>query len=607
VPVHVLVADPSPAFAAMIKAVLEETRRFKVTSASSGAEAISVASRDSFDIVMLEAGIEDFSLRDAVTVLRRNQPYLPIIVVLPLGEQPLPDAAKFFDVQGLLTKPLYIPELPKQIEEALKRPVNGVTPPPRNPDGSIAGPASREAASKPGQPARKSAPPPPEWLDDVSRAAQYLTTLTLESSAEAALLMRGQQLIAFAGQCSQTDADELARLIAVNWAKDGGGGQGAQVKFLRLSSGADYLVYSTLAAEEVVLSMAFQAETPLGQIRKQAKRATDALLKSPVEASPQAQAAPATAEPAAPRSAPVPAGAESHPLPNPEPMAAPEEAAIDFGQAAQRLQVTSLTADPSPVDRAPTLNAGGSGNSSTENPVMIESLLLFDHPLDNSNAGPSVIDESLRRILEPGLPEPPPAAPAPKTDKLKTRPLSEIEAVEPIPDEASLNELSNKLMQLSRQDLSEPPSLPELPLAPMPAMRRTSHGVYDLSYTLLLIPRLPTTVLNSDLKVRIEHWLAILAEAYEWQTLFIRVEPDHVEISLSCPPADSPEKIARVLMQDTSDKVLAEFTRLAATHAKRPGAFWATGYYVVAPGRRLTPEEIGAFVEYQRREQSGSR
>src|SRR6185503_5763873 len=125
----------------MIKAVLEETGRYHVASASTGAEAISVASRDSFDIVMLEAGIEDFSLRDAVTVLRRNQLYLPIIVVLPLGEQPLPDAAKFFDVQGLLTKPLYIPELPKHIEEALKRPVNGVTPPPRNPDGSMAGPA----------------------------------------------------------------------------------------------------------------------------------------------------------------------------------------------------------------------------------------------------------------------------------------------------------------------------------------------------------------------------------------------------------------------------------------------------------------------------------
>ncbi|MBM4424259.1 MAG: hypothetical protein FJ030_12870 [Chloroflexi bacterium] len=114
----------------------------------------------------------------------------------------------------------------------------------------------------------------------MSRAAQYLTTLTLGSSAEAALLMRGQQLIAFAGQCSQEDADELAKAVAAHWATDGGGGQGAQVRFIRLASGADYLVYSTLAAQSVVLSMAFQAETPLGQIRKQAKRATEVLLQT---------------------------------------------------------------------------------------------------------------------------------------------------------------------------------------------------------------------------------------------------------------------------------------------------------------------------------------
>jgi REP element-mobilizing transposase RayT len=161
-------------------------------------------------------------------------------------------------------------------------------------------------------------------------------------------------------------------------------------------------------------------------------------------------------------------------------------------------------------------------------------------------------------------------------------------------------------MQLSRQDVIEQPPLPELQLAPLPAVRRTSHGVYDLSYTLLLIPRLSTTVLDGDLKIRLEHWLAVLADAYEWQTQSVRVQDDHVEISLRCPPADAPEKIARVLMHDTSDKVLAEFARLAAVHAKRPGAFWASGYYVVAPGRRLTQEEIGAFLEYQRREQ-GSR
>jgi DNA-binding NtrC family response regulator len=41
------------------------------------------------------------------------------------------------------------------------------------------------------------------WLQDVSRAAQHLTRLTLESSAQAALITRGDNLWAYAGQLSE--------------------------------------------------------------------------------------------------------------------------------------------------------------------------------------------------------------------------------------------------------------------------------------------------------------------------------------------------------------------------------------------------------------------
>ena len=129
--IDVLITDPNPAFAGMIQQVLEETRRFNVTIVTSGAEAIAMASRAVFDIVLVESALEDFSLRDLVAILRRNQPYLAVMVILPFGEQALPDAAKYFDVQGMLSKPLYIPDLQTQIEEALTRPVNGVTPAPR--------------------------------------------------------------------------------------------------------------------------------------------------------------------------------------------------------------------------------------------------------------------------------------------------------------------------------------------------------------------------------------------------------------------------------------------------------------------------------------------
>src|SRR6185436_1150339 len=48
------------------------------------------------------------------------------------------------------------------------------------------------------------------WLQDVTKAAQHLTRLTLESSAQAALITRKDNLWAYAGQLSQNAAKELA-------------------------------------------------------------------------------------------------------------------------------------------------------------------------------------------------------------------------------------------------------------------------------------------------------------------------------------------------------------------------------------------------------------
>ncbi|MBM4424258.1 MAG: IS200/IS605 family transposase [Chloroflexi bacterium] len=178
--------------------------------------------------------------------------------------------------------------------------------------------------------------------------------------------------------------------------------------------------------------------------------------------------------------------------------------------------------------------------------------------------------------------------------------------VEPIPDEAALNELSNAVLQLSRQSLAEPPAAFNFQPAELQTsnVRRTPHALYDLSYTFLFIPRLPHITLIGDLKTRLEQWLALLADAREWQTQFLSIEPTHIEISLACPPTESPERIIKAILLETSTRVLEDFPRFAAAHSKRPGAFWSPGYYVVAPGRRLSPAEVSAFIEYQRREQN---
>ncbi|MEK7311036.1 MAG: IS200/IS605 family transposase, partial [Chloroflexota bacterium] len=364
-------------------------------------------------------------------------------------------------------------------------------------------------------------------------------------------------------------------------------------------SGADYLVYSTLAAAEVVLSMAFQAETPLGQIRKQAKRATEALFQAPaIEATAPAQTQIQTADATQTQPSPSITGNLTPESPRSGPPAVAEPATIE--DIPQTIDWASSPAEPPadtslPIDWASILT-----RPPTDIPMPIDSALLSAHE-EAADQLHTTTQQTDNITTTPQRP--------PKGASTEWEPA--LDDLEPIPDEATLNELSNTILQLSRQSLNqslvEPSSVRDLSPTPLPKVRRTPHSLYDLSYTFLIIPRLPTTLLTGDLKNRVEGWLLSIAAAYDWQTQAIGVEPDHVEISLGCLPTDSPESVVKALILETSDKVLIEFPRLAASHAKRPGNFWAPAYYVVAPGRPRSPDEVSAFVEYQRREQGGGK
>src|SRR5215216_2358502 len=119
------------------------------------------------------------------------------------------------------------------------------------------------------------------WLQDVSRAAQHLTRLTLESSAQAALITRGDNLWAYAGQLSQGAAKELAVAVTRHW--DGQKGSDL-LRFVRLeATKAEHMLYATRLAEDVVLALVFDAETPFSTIRSQAGQLAQSLSIPPLE------------------------------------------------------------------------------------------------------------------------------------------------------------------------------------------------------------------------------------------------------------------------------------------------------------------------------------
>jgi REP element-mobilizing transposase RayT/CheY-like chemotaxis protein len=313
----VLIIDPDEAFATMVQQVLSEGTTFLAATATSGKGALRLAAHRAFDLVIIDTTLADIPLADLVNGLRVHNPYARVMLIPSFGVDFGKLAAKL-DIQGILPKPFFIPELEPMLKDALERPVRYAPPAsgvsasfPRSnltaltterplpvaiptPAPTPAPQATPVVATRVDVPAQTSEAETP-WLNDVNKAARYLTGLTLGSSADASMLTKGSVLYAYAGQFPREEAQELAELAHSNWVNSNK--SGALVRFITLSNGTDYLLYSTLATNELLLSMVFSPETPLSMIRKQAGDVVRQLLTKPNDTGEIAKVSPPTPPP----------------------------------------------------------------------------------------------------------------------------------------------------------------------------------------------------------------------------------------------------------------------------------------------------------------------
>jgi REP element-mobilizing transposase RayT len=129
----------------------------------------------------------------------------------------------------------------------------------------------------------ESSPPAndPPWLSDYNRAAQHLTRLTLESSAQAALITRDEVLWAYAGQFPQSATRELTETVSRYWDRQK---ENDLVRFVHLASTrAEHMLYATRLTRNMVLALIFDAETPFGTIHTQVNKLVHSFSASPSE------------------------------------------------------------------------------------------------------------------------------------------------------------------------------------------------------------------------------------------------------------------------------------------------------------------------------------
>ncbi len=595
-----LIITPQPSFGEHIHQSLEEPTSTYVEVVDNGAAALSKMKMRKFTHAFLDTDIENESVLDLGLALRRKDPNLRLIVISPRQSMPRYDELRPWSFLG---KPFFVPDLLRILDEKLSSSLSFSRT--KEPLAEIKNITGEKGSIS--------------WLEDVNKAAQHLTRLTLESSAQATLIVRDEKMWAYAGQLSDTASAELVKIVA----RDKKAGD--LLKFLRLkATQAEHMLYATELADEIALVMVFDAETPFSAIRQQATHLAESLAFSLQETPKEV------------------------PEPSPEPLIeeeySPQEKAkkdlidlFEFGDEEDNnlpliSEILENIPAPNPVSAASDVRT--SAPVSTPSPEVAQSS-VFNEPMPNPFAKARA--EIARREGTVSSQEVSPAIRS--NDYFEAKPQAQIELAETRVQEAYSPKMQVDLAETRVQEAHQPESL-ELDLnatrlskpihpvvsAPKPkpeeligtrlksvsgisslgqsTLEPVLSGMYDLTYACLLVPRFSTHHLTGDLSESISNWMPNISIAFGWRLEYLSVRPDYLQWVINVPPTTSPGYLMRIMRKQTSEKIFRDFPRKVDDNPS--GDFWAPGYLIMG-GSQPHPSKLVEDYIQRTRQRQGTR
>ena len=519
---NLLVVTPSPALADAVRRSFEESGRFAIHIVNNKAAAVVKADEADCRFAVLDLGLGEAWVREIGQALRTVKPGIKLVV---LSDQNVPPTLDTLNPWKLVQKPFHRDVLLRALEDEPEE-TNGEN--------------EMETIT---------------WLQDVAKAAQHLTRLTLESSAQAALITRKNELWAYAGGLSQNAAKELAQTVGRNWDVQKGSDL---LRFIRLeSTRAEHMLYATRLAPEAVLALVFDAETPFSTIRGQANDLVTAMSTEKPEPVPAATPEPEAEletfdDMAADDGVEIPPISEiltDIPSPNPEKIDPQTTLKLDLSR--------EYPVDPDATRVSKSLSNASAFNRETSPSVPLSDLLMPGKTGDELN------------LTAPSKPRKRPETPVrkPRPDELaETRPSPTTEA--------------------ERRITLEP----------------VTAGLYHLTYACLLVPRFAAHYLTGDLADRLAEWLPTICVAFGWRLEYLAVRPEYLQWVANVQPNTSPGTLMRVMRQQTSEKIFSDIPRLRQENPS--GDFWAPGYLIMGGTQPHPPQLVRDYIK-QARERQG--
>ena len=525
---NILVVTPTAAFGDVFRKTLEQSGNYRVHLARAKSEAVVRADEEACSEAFVDFEFGVVWVIDVCQSLRTIHPGINLYI---LCDDETPSALDSIRPWTLVRKPFYLPDVIKMLE-------------------------NHQTTSSQMNPPADDAP----WLKDPSKAAQHLTRITLESSAQAALITRKHDLWAYAGELSQAAAREVAQTVTRNW--DGQKGSDL-LRFVRLeSTKAEHMLYATRIAVDVVLALVFDAETPFSTIRSQAGQLINAFEGVDSEAPlPPKQEKPAKAE--APRY-----------------LADMPKEALDDDDDMDIPPITNIITDvPSP-------NPVPATNASPAIPLSVD---------QTHRSAPLSRAMSFNREASPATP------------------LNKMSSADQMTTPPNLDELDVTAPSRARRPLTpvappQPGELAETRPGPTTEAQRklklepVTAGLYHLTYACLLVPRFSTHYLAGDIFEMLSAWMPSICVAFGWRLEHLSVRPEYLQWVVNVPPNTSPGYLMRIVRQQTSEKIFAEFPRLKKENPS--GDFWAPGYLIMG-GNQPHPAQLVKDYIRETRERQG--
>jgi putative transposase len=125
-----------------------------------------------------------------------------------------------------------------------------------------------------------------------------------------------------------------------------------------------------------------------------------------------------------------------------------------------------------------------------------------------------------------------------------------------------------------------------------------SRAFFHAKYACCLVPRLAYLELTSSAAEQLSHWVPQLCQAFEWQLIYLSIEPDHIHWVVDVPPATSPAGLVQLFRKHTSLRIFSKYPQLCASIPS--GDFWAPGYLITPSDRPLPGRVLAAFVQRTR-------